>query len=38
MSRERMSHTVDKKVFSSTAVTTRKMNLDPISFRGGIRL
>nr|CAI9750835.1 hypothetical protein DUIYXGZE_DUIYXGZE_CDS_0006 [Microvirus sp.] len=38
MSRERMSHIVDKKIFSNTAVTTRKMNLDPISFRGGIRL
>lgn len=36
--REHMQHTVDKKVFSNTAVTTRKINLNPISYRGGIRL
>ena len=35
---ERMRHTVDKKVFSNTAVTTRKINLNPTSYRGGIRL
>ncbi len=35
---EKMTHSVDKKVFSNTAVSTKKINLDPISFRGGIRL
>lgn len=34
----KMIHSVDKKVFSNTAVTTKKINLNPISFRGGIRL
>nr|CAI9751362.1 hypothetical protein FYQYKPKK_FYQYKPKK_CDS_0005 [Microvirus sp.] len=38
MSKRRMRHSVDRKVFSNTAVTTRKLNLNPISFRGGIRL
>ncbi len=33
-----MKHSVDKKVFSNTAVSTKKINLNPISFRGGIRL
>lgn len=35
---KRMKHSVDKKVFSNTAVSTKKMNLNPTSFRGGIRL
>lgn len=35
---EKMKHSVDKKVFSNTAVTTKKININPISFRGGIRL
>ena len=35
---EKMRHTVDRKVFSNTAVTTRKINLNPTSYRGGIRL
>lgn len=38
MARESMRKSVDKKVFSNTAVSTRKINLNPISFRGGIRL
>jgi hypothetical protein len=38
MSKRRMRHSVDRKIFSNTAVTTRKLNLNPISFRGGIRL
>lgn len=38
MSKKRMRHSVDRKVFSNTAVTTRKLNLNPISYRGGIRL
>ncbi len=35
---EKMQHSVDRKVFSNTAVSTKKINLNPISFRGGIRL
>lgn len=35
---KKMQHIVDKKVFSNTAVSTKKINLNPISFRGGIRL
>lgn len=35
---QKMKHSVDKKVFSNTAVTTKKININPISFRGGIRL
>ena len=38
MSRESMNHSVDRKIFSNTAVTTKKINLNPVSFRGGIRL
>lgn len=36
--REKMKHSVDKKVFSNTAVSTKKININPTSFRGGIRL
>lgn len=36
--KKKMHHSVDRKVFSNTAVSTRKINLSPISFRGGIRL
>lgn len=36
--KKKMRHSVDKRVFSNTAVSTRKINLSPISFRGGIRL
>ncbi len=35
---EKMKYSVDKKVFSNTAVTTKKININPINFRGGIRL
>lgn len=38
MARKSMRKSVDRKVFSHTAVSTRKINLNPISFRGGIRL
>lgn len=38
MARRRMSRNVDKHVFSNTAVSTKKMNLNPTTFRGGIRL
>ncbi len=34
----KMRHSVDKKVFSNTAVSTKKININPTSFRGGIRL
>ncbi len=36
--REKMKHSVDKKVFSNTAVSTKKININPTSYRGGIRL
>lgn len=36
--KKKMRYSVDRKVFSNTAVSTKKINLDPISFRGGIRL
>ena len=36
--REQMKHSIDKKVFSNTAVTTKKININPTSYRGGIRL
>ncbi len=35
---EKMKHSVDKKVFSNTAVSTKKININPTNFRGGIRL
>ena len=35
---KKMRHSVDKKVFSRTAVTTKKININPTSYRGGIRL
>lgn len=35
---KKMKHSVDKKVYSNTAVSTRKINLNPTSYRGGIRL
>lgn len=38
MARRRMSSNVDKHVFSNTAVSTKKINLSPVAFRGGIRL
>lgn len=36
--REQMSHGVDQQVFRRTAVTTKKINIDPVIYRGGIRL
>lgn len=36
--KKKTRHSADRKVFSNTAVTTKKINLDPISYRGGIRL
>ncbi len=35
---KKMKHSVDKKVFSNTAVSTKKININPTNFRGGIRL
>ena len=38
MSRKRMSRSRDRSVFRNTAVSARKINLNPKSYRGGIRL
>lgn len=29
---------VDQKIFRNTAVSTKKINVNPVIFRGGIRL
>lgn len=34
----RMKRSVDRKVFRRTAVSAKKINIDPGHFRGGIRL
>lgn len=36
--RQRMRPRTDKRVFRRTAVTTKKINLNPTIYRGGIRL
>lgn len=36
--RKRMSRSTDRQVFRHTAVTAKKINLDPVIYRGGIRL
>ena len=38
MSRKKMSCGKDRRVFKNTAVTPKKINLNPKSYRGGIRL
>lgn len=38
MSRKRMRPGKDRRVFKNTAVTPKKINLNPKSYRGGIRL
>ena len=38
MSRQRMKSGKDKKVFRRTAVKTKKINVNPLPYRGGIRL
>lgn len=38
MSRQTMQHDVDRQVFRRTAVTTKKINISPKVYRGGIRL
>lgn len=36
--RKRMSKKVDQKVFRRTAAKSKKININPTIFRGGIRL
>lgn len=36
--RKRMRKKVDQKVFRRTAAKSKKININPIIFRGGIRL
>lgn len=36
--RRRMSKSVDRQVFRNTAVDTKKINIEPRMYRGGIRL
>lgn len=38
MSRRKMSGRRDKKVFRRTAARSKKINIEPVIFRGGIRL
>lgn len=36
--REKMEHGQDRQVFRRTAVNTKKININPTIYRGGIRL
>lgn len=36
--RQSVSSGLDKKIFRNTAVSSKKINVNPIVFRGGIRL
>lgn len=36
--RKKMKSGKDKKVFRNTAVTSKKININPTIYRGGIRL
>lgn len=38
MSRKRMRPAKDNRVFRRTAVKSKKINVDPVIYRGGIRL
>lgn len=38
MKRKKMSHKKDAKVFRNTAVSSKKINIDPKIYRGGIRM
>lgn len=38
MSRESMNHSTDRNVFRRTAVNSKKININPTVYRGGIRL
>lgn len=36
--RERTNRRVDKRIFRRTAVSSKKINIDPVIYRGGMRL
>lgn len=36
--REKMNRSIDRRVFKRTAASTKKINLQQVSMRGGIRL
>lgn len=38
MARKRMKFSKDRKVFRRTAVSSKKININPTIYRGGIRL
>lgn len=38
MSRQRMKKRSDRRVFRNTAVKSKKVNVEPVIYRGGIRL
>lgn len=38
MARKKMPPRRDKKVFTRTAIRSKKINLNPVIYRGGIRL
>lgn len=38
MARQRMKPSIDKKVFRNTAVKSKKININPVVYRGGTRL
>lgn len=38
MARKRMRPSKDRKVFRRTAVSSKKININPTIYRGGIRL
>ena len=38
MKRKKMPHKKDQKVFRNTAVSSKKINIDPKIYRGGIRM
>lgn len=38
MARKKMPKRKDKKVFRDTAVKSKKINVNPVQYRGGIRL
>lgn len=38
MARKRMKPSKDRKVFRRTAVSSKKININPSIYRGGIRL
>lgn len=38
MARKQMKPKIDKKVFRGTAVKSKKINIDPVIYRGGTRL